>query len=440
MARRPPPLTVHSIAFAYAGAPDAVPLRDPGSGEFTGTEPEWSAAGARDPAAFAGTAQPMIRVVFARAPGTARPARMPVRWRIGARGHHGPGVAERQVELRFDRRGLSGPHDFRFDAPLPTGAGTLRPHWHWHAGADDERPGYMGTTRHLIYHTWGATLPATSWAVRSEQKGGPHGDPEQRWVYLPVMRWTCRWAAGRRTAKSVCDAILHGLPSSRLRYAVPAWSVGQMLGAGGGYCGGWYRMFQAMAAAQGVHVERRAYLVDWRVEAKDESRWCAIVVKSPGLNRNRPTERASTFHDADIAPRRRGPIARRVERRYRFWGHPGTAADGHCVNFLRHRGHWYLYDASFRRTAARLTHFELPKPSATRRVPVDTLGSFKRAYLDGAVDHMLGSLLHDGRLYLTRHPDPCHPRFNSSRMHNGLTVRTTLIPPRDRDITFYWMS
>ena len=438
MPRAAPPFVVHSIAFAWSGAGDAVPLRDPATGEFTGDVPEWTADGRRDPAAYPGGSRPAVRVVFARAPGA--PRDLPTRWVVGARGHHGPGISRRTVELRFDRRGLSGPHEFRLDTPLPAGAGELRPHWHWHVAGHGLLSRYLGTTRHVVYHTWRSPLGTASWAARSERETGPHGRPDHRWVYTPVMRWTCRWAARRRTEKSVCDAILLHLPSSRLKYAVAAWHVGEMLLRGGGYCGGWYRMFQAMAAAQGVHVERRSYLVDWRVEAKRESRWCAIVVRHAGINRDQPAERASTFHDADVFPRKVGPVAWRRLRRYRFWGHPGGAADGHCINVLEYRGRAYLYDASFRRRPVSLGAVKLPSPSTRRRVPVERLGAFKRAYLDGAVEHMLGSLLHGGRLYRTEHPDPCHPQFGGRVMRNGLTVRTALIPAADRDITFYWTT
>ena len=254
------------------------------------------------------------------------------------------------------------------------------------------------------------------------------------------MRWTCAWTGRRRTEKGICDAILRHLPESRLRYAEAAWDVGTMLTAGGGYCGGWYRMFQAMAAAQGVPVERRSYLVDWRPEAEHQSRWCAIVVRHPGINREHPLERASTFHDADVAPRKRGPIERRHLRRYRFWGHPGLAADGHCINILAFRGRNYLYDASFARRAVSLGAGTLPPPDERRPIPVRRLGGFKRAYLDGAVGHMLGSLLHDGRLFRTARPDPCHPEFNAKETLNGLTVRTALIPDDGKAITFYWTS
>ena len=435
MSRAAPPFILHSISFAGPGG-TGVPLRDPASGTFTGDEPEWTARGRRDPAAYAGGTQPEVFVVFARTRGSPRP--FPEWWTVGARGHHGPGITPRRVRIRFDRGGLSGPHRFRLDRPLPGGAGSLRPHWHWHASGHGLVSRYLGTTRHLIHHTWEASLGVKAWAVRSERAKAPRHRPAAAWVYEPVMRWTCAWARGRRTPKSICDALLHHLPESGLRYAEAAWNVRQMLVANGGYCGGWYRMFQAMAAAQGVEIERRSYLVDWRAESPQESRWCAIVVRHAGINRARPAERASTFHDADVAPRKRGPIARRHIRRYRFWGHPGMAADGHCINVLAWRGRHYLYDASFARRAVSLGAVRLPVPNERKPIPVARLGGFKRAYLDGAVDHMLGTLRHDGRLFRTARPDPCHPEFSAKETLNGLTVRTALIPVRGRDITFYW--
>ncbi|MGH3163748.1 MAG: hypothetical protein ACRDOC_17840, partial [Streptosporangiaceae bacterium] len=83
---------------------------------------------------------------------------------------------------------------------------------------------------------------------------------------------------------------------------MPAWDVPSMLATGGGYCGGWYRMFQAMAGAQGVPVKRRAFLVNWQNESRGRQRWCALVVKHPGINRAVPVEGPSTFHDVRRRP------------------------------------------------------------------------------------------------------------------------------------------
>ena len=212
--------------------------------------------------------------------------------------------------------------------------------------------------------------------------------------------------------------------------------------AGGGYCGGWYRMFQAMAAAQGVRVERRSYLVDWRVEPDDVARWCAIVVSDPGVNRHRPLEESSTFHDANMGPGKDRPVQRFDVHRYRFWGHPGQLADGHCVNFLRHKGQWYLYDASFRTQPVALRHFRLPSPNPKRRLAVEHQGNFQGAYLNHAVGHLLGTLRHGDRLYRTERPLPGPTASTPQRgfTFNGLSVKTALIPARWRNITFYWMG
>jgi hypothetical protein len=254
------------------------------------------------------------------------------------------------------------------------------------------------------------------------------------------MRWTCAWAKGRRDPKAICDALLANLHRSGLQYALPAWSVGEILRVGGGYCGGWYRMFQAMAASQGVRIERRALHVDWRIERDGVMRWCAMVVSSPGLNRKVPNEAASTFHDSDFGRDPAFPIERVKERRYRFWGHPDEMADGHCLNFLQHRGRWYVYDASFMNRAVALRGFRLPDPDTTQSVPVDRLGTFQSAYLDRAVGHLLGSLRHGDTYYRTAKPDPDHPQFNSKTTRNGLTVKTSIIPTHWKNITFFWTA
>lgn len=428
------PFTIAAVHFGYPGSPGNIPLRIAETGEWIGETPEWTWTGGRRAAAFVGGSAMRVMVTFRRRPGSGDPAGV---WTVGARDGHRHGLRPRRVRLRFDREGHSQAVGFRLAGRLPAGIGQVRLAWRWHARREG-RLRRLGVTRHLVYHTGRRPVRATEWATRGEVADAPHGKTALPWVYLPVMRWTCEWAGGRRGDKAICDAILAHLPRAGLKYAVAAWNVGQMLRAGGGYCGGWYRMFQAMAGAQGVRVLRRSYLVDWRVEQHEVMRWCALVVEAPGLNRQRPVERGSTFHDSDHGPGPDQPVQRVTTRRYRFWGHPGQVADGHCVNFLRHRGHWYLYDASFLRRAVRLDDFRLPAPSMTRTVPVERLGSFQAAYLDEAVDHLLGSLRHAGRLYRTRHPDPDHPQFDSRSTRNGLTVRTAIIPPRARNITFYW--
>ena len=435
MATRPA-LRIASVQFAFEGNPAVIPLRDPRTLDFLGASPEWTLAGSRHPAAFIGGSRPRVRVTFQRAAGAASDSRP---WRISARGTHGHGLTARTVHLTFDANGKSQPVDFRFAKAVPRGIGEVRRHWRWHA----EHAGHnhaFGVTRHHIYHTWRRAIEPAAWAVTSERQQGPFGKPDAPWVYLPLMHWTCRWAAGRNTDKSVCDAIIANVRRSGLRYAVTAYNVGQMLQEGGGYCGGWFRMFQAMAGAHGVRVHRRAFLTDWRMEHRDIMRWCAIVVSAPGLGRRRPAEAASLFHDSNMGRARHYPIQRFRVRRYRFWGAPGSKADGHCINFLQYRGRWYLYDACFFDRPVALRDFKLPRASAQRTVAVERLGTFQKAYLNRAVSHMLGSLRHGDKLYKTVHAEPRQPQFTGRMTRNGLSVKTAIIPGRWRNITFYWME
>lgn len=434
MAAATVPFSVAAVHFAFPDNRGAIRLRDPETGTLYGETPEWTWTGSRQPAAFVGGSSPTLRVTFRRTPTRPDPSG---RWRISGHGHHGPSLTDRTVLLRFNRQGLSQPVDFRLDGTLPPGSGVVRRHWHWSAHSGD-RHHALGITRHVIYHTWRKPLAAALWSVQSERKG----IAARNWVYLPLMKWTCSWAAGRDDPKAICDSLLANLNRSRLRYGEAAWNVGGMLQAGGGYCGGWYRMFQAMAAAQGVRVERRSYLVDWRDEDQGVARWCAIVVSDPGLNRHRPVEMASTFHDSNIGPKHDQPVQHFDVRRYRFWGHPGQLADGHCINFLKHRGRWFLYDASFRTKPVALTGFRLPGPNPKRTLAVEHQGNFQGAYLNHAVGHLLGTLRHAGKMYRTERPLPVAPVANKRRAltYNGLSVKTAIIPARWRNITFYWMG
>ena len=422
----PPLFTPHSIAFAWPGNGEAIPLRSPATDRLTGIEPEWIAGRRSAVAAYVRGARPAVRVVFARAPG----GRREVACRIGAEGS--PGIAPRTVTLRFGPDGLSSPVTFRVARRFGNQLGIARPEWRWHATLGDTRH-EIGTSQHEICLTWRRPLSPAAWAEPDAFTG------DGTWTYLPVMQWTSQWAAGCRNAKEICDALLEALPRSGLRYAAPAWTVRDMLLKGGGYCGGWYRMFQAMAAAQGIRVERRAFLVNWELLPRERARWCALVVTDPGLNRSRPVEAASRFHDAAERPISRSPVQSVTQRRYRFWGQPGKLGDGHCVNFLRFRGRWYLYDASFQSAAVPLSRFALPRSNPARAVAVGSLGTFRRDYLDRAVGYMLGSLPGDGRLYETVHPDPGQPDPLGQRIVNGLSIETSIVPDAGATISFFWV-
>ena len=124
-------------------------------------------------------------------------------------------------------------------------------------------------------------------------------------------------------------------------------------------------------------------------------------------------------------------LATRIEPRYRFWGLPGYLEDGHCINFLEHKGRLYLYDACFG-----VGPFEIDSPLPPDDFAIwggTQLSSFKAHYLDGAVDYMLGTLYNDGVLHRTDRPSGA----------NGMTVKAALIPDTivsEPGLTFYWGS
>ena len=249
------------------------------------------------------------------------------------------------------------------------------------------------------------------------------------------MEWTCQWAAGQNDEKAICDAIIANVGASGLRYGVYAADVREMLRNQGGMCSVWYQAFQHMAYCQGIFVYRRRFLVDWRLMPNGEEHWCAIVIRSGGLNQANPTHPASDFHDNDtIFPIPAGtvvPIVNRTERRYRFWGLPlpGILGDGHCINFLVYNEQLYLYDACFGAGPIQI-NAHLPVNNTNVAQGGSNLAPFKAAYFDGAIDYMLGSI-HNG------------PDFLRSVLFadNGMTVRTTDIPDNVNGadgLTFRW--
>ncbi len=430
-----PVLSVHSIGFAHAASTHAIPLRLPTDNAFI-TAPEWVAGSAPTAVAYVCGSRPTIQVVFRRG-GRAKLRPMKGTVTIGAKGHHGPGVSPRRVRLRFNAQGISGSYKFTLDAPLPNKAGHLRLRWEWHV-EDSSRKIFIDQTVHDILLAWKRPIEAVHWHSHAEQAAARPGEMAKRWMYLPLMQWACTWAAGKNDAKAICDAIIGNVSRSKLKYAVPAWTVRDMLTKGGGFCGGWYRMFQALAGSQGVEVERRTFLVDWPVADTPQVRWCAIVVENPGINRAEPVEGPSEYHDANTHPLATSGVISLRQRRYRFWGSPGNQADGHCINFLRHKGRFYVYDACFFDRAIPLRNFRLPPTEVATPLPIAGLGTFKQAYLDQAVHHMLGSVEADGELYACRIPQPGVPGFEKAHTINGLTVRTTILPRHETALAFYW--
>jgi hypothetical protein len=435
MARAALPFSVHSIGFAHPTS-RAIPLRRPETHGFV-TSPEWVAETSNDPVAYVRGTKPTIRVVFRRRRGARRNAPRSLTVVVGAEGHGGPSIAPRRIRLRFNARGLSGAYQFAFTSRLPATVGRLALRLEWHATIAGERI-FLGPSTHEILLAWKQPIEALFWHSHVERATARPGDMAGRWTYIPIMRWACTWAAGRNDCKTICDAIIGNVSQSKLKYAVAAWTVRAMLKLGGGYCGGWYRMFQALAGSQGVLVERRTFLVDWPAAQTEQLKWCAIVVKNPGINRSIAQDVDSEFHDANTEPLSRCRVKKIKQRRYRFWGSPGKQADGHCINFLLYEGRYYLYDACFFTRGIHLRSFRLPPTSLARPLPVRGMGSFKHDYLDRAVDHMLGSVTAGGDFYPCIVPNPHEPGFQHRHVHNGLTVRTELIPVGEKGLAFYW--
>jgi hypothetical protein len=421
-----------SVAFAYAGNREAIRLRDPVTDKLLAT-PEWVAGGQSLPAAYLRDTRPTIQVVFSGPPG------QKMRTRIGARAERGPAIDPQHVELVFDAQGRSAPVQLRLAAPLPDAIARLLIRWHWYR-RDGAKAVVLGSSDHEILCTWGPITDPAEWAAHPP----PVDPPDQRglrWTYLPLLKWTTEWCAKADDPKRICDAIIAQLWKSGLQYGVGAWTVRNMLTAGGGFCGGWYRMFQALAGTQGVTVERRSYLVDWPAatlkDPKADAKWCAIVVQHAGINRTEPVEGAAMYHDADKAPLATSPLADSMQRRYRFWGQPGKIADGHCINFLKHESHWYLYDSSFFDHAIELQRFTLPDPGGTTSIDVREQGDFLPAYLARAVDFMLGTLDNRGTRFTTEHPAP---GAAGGRTRNGLSVKTPVVLESGDSIRFYWST
>lgn len=416
------PFQVESVHFDFPGG-RAIHLRDHTNNQPVGAIPEWVRGARNELAAYVRATRPNLRVVF-----RGKPAANGT-YTIGADGTPFQ-IDERNVTLTFNPvTELSGPEVFeaRGDLPNMIGLHAIKLDWYVRENPPPAHCPPAGTSTHRL---------ATSWRALATAPAGEAALPN--WVYRQLMEWTCQWAAGQNDERAICDAIFHALPASGLQYGVPAHTIRDLLLNNGGMCQAWYESFQQMAQCQGVFVYRRRFLVDWR-DTGAETHWCAIVVKNPGLGRATPSHAASTFHDHNgVFPIPAGttvPITPVTEQRYRFWGLPGTWYDGHCINFLDHGGKVYLYDACFN-LGSIVINSPIPAINLAVAQGGAALAPFRAAYLDGAVDHMLGSILNGAVVFNTVRVFPHGPTF-----HNGMTVRTANIPQTvgvADGLTFFW--
>jgi hypothetical protein len=250
------------------------------------------------------------------------------------------------------------------------------------------------------------------------------------------MEWTCQWAAGLDDELAICNAIIQNVGASNLRYGVfGVQNVREMLlqQNQGAMCGVWYQAFQQMAHCQGVFVYRRRFEVDLRPMPRDEEHWCAIVIRAGGLNQPAPTHDPGDFNDNHsgfpIPAGSMVPLVQVNERRYCFWCVPLFHYDGHCINFLVYNGGLYLYDACF---GAGPIQVNAPLPPNNLNVAQGgaALAPFKAAYLDAAIDYMLGSIRNGGLLLRAQY-----------LLLNGMTVPTADIPEvvnGNPGLTFRW--
>lgn len=413
------PFEIHSVHFDFPGG-QAIKLKDPVTDLIIGRIPEWVAGGRNELAAYVRGTRPEMRVRFHGTPaenGT---------YTVGADGTPFQ-VQEQQVALAFaPGTGLSNSVIFRASADLPNQIGVHQAKLDWYIRVQPPPAHHLplGTSTHCL---------ATNWRALDTPPAGEDGLPN--WVYRPLMEWTCQWAAGQNDEKAICDAIIANIGASGLRYGVYAANVREMLQNNGGMCGVWYQAFQQLAHCQGVFVYRRRFLVDWRPMPDGEVHWCAIVIRRGGLNQAIPTHPASDFHDNDtvfpIAAGTAVPIVNRTEQRYRFWGWPNFYYDGHCINFLVHDGRLYLYDACFGAGPIQIDA-QLPVNNVNVAQGGVNLTPFKTAYLDDAIDYMLGSIRNGPDFLQSFYVPVCV---------NGMTVRTTNIPEvvnGDDGLTFRW--
>lgn len=397
------PLAVFSIAFR-----GAIELRDPRTDQPL-AGPHWLRGGPSQPAAFAAGAAPAIEVAFLNLRYLGDNGIITAIYASGT----GGGVARRRVPLAFDDAGLSEPLRFALAAPLPAAIGEHRYRFDWFAAYADRPDLYLGSTEHLIFTTWRPAPP-----------------PLPAWAYAPVLAWSCQWAAGAASPKAICDALIGKLALSGLSYGLEgSQSVRSLLLRGGGTCGGWYRLFQSLAACQGVELLRRdlTIVTDSDLPPAGDTLWDGVVAAGAGLNQPAPAVDPYDFaEDTERFPLGPAPVGvtRITARRYAFRGQPrklvGIADSTHAVNFLAAEdGRAYLYDPSF---GVGPVPWAGDPPAPGSFMSGAALAPFKAAYLDRAFPFLIGSI-HDGEVFYET-----IWRAAPNQSQYGLLVASGLVP------------
>ncbi len=287
-------------------------------------------------------------------------------------------------------------------------------------------PGRYSTT-HEIYRTVGAPRAV-------DYNGG--GTPES-FLYVPMVEWSCTWAAGCTNVKGVADACYQQLEDCGLTYMVLAWYTADMLDDGGGMCDGWNDFFDHLVAVQGFATEKYFYGLSANAGSPPEQKWASIVIKAPGINLTEPAfPTANDYRCVEsvypvpcyISDFNSSDDVDFYQNQHWYKFSSPSAMDGHCINFLDIGGVIYLYDASFRNTAG-------PNPIAGTfaTLPPDGymqgsgLSSFKSLYYNSAIDYHQGSVYcdHDGN-------------GGTSPVVRTVDIRTSLFGPDE--LRLYWLK
>jgi hypothetical protein len=124
------------------------------------------------------------------------------------------------------------------------------------------------------------------------------------------------------------------------------------------------------------------------------------------------------------------PLVAVNEPRYRFWCIPPLYHyDGHCINFLVYGGALYLFDACFGLGPIQV-NAPLPPNNLNVAQGGADLAPLRAAYLDSAIDYMLGTIRNGQQLLVAQFPHL-----------NGMTVPTADIPEvvnGNPGLTFRW--